>query len=89
MFGNGSGPVPAFDLDMLAAKGSLYVTRPTLMTYTAKREDLVAAAAELFDVIKSGKVKIEINQTYALKDAAQAHRDLEGRKTTGSTVLLP
>jgi NADPH2:quinone reductase len=89
MFGNGSGPVPPFDLGILAAKGSLYVTRPTLMTYTAKREDLEAAAAELFDVIKSGKVKIEINQTYALKDAAQAHRDLEGRKTTGSTVLLP
>jgi NADPH:quinone reductase len=89
MFGNGSGPVPPFDLGMLAAKGSLYVTRPTLMTYTAKREDLEAAAAELFDVIKSGKVKIEINQTYALKDAAQTHRDLENRKTTGSTVLLP
>ena len=89
MFGNGSGPVPPFDLGLLAAKGSLFVTRPTLMTYTAKREDLEAAAAELFDVIKSGKVKIEINQTYALKDAAQAHRDLEGRKTTGSTVLLP
>ena len=89
MFGNGSGPVPPFDLGILAAKGSLYVTRPTLVTYTAKREDLEAGAADLFDVIKSGKVKIEINQTYALKDAAQAHRDLEGRKTTGSTVLLP
>jgi NADPH2:quinone reductase len=89
MFGNGSGPVPPFDLGMLATKKSLYVTRPTLMTYTATREDLEAEAAELFDVIKSGKVKIEINQTYALKDAAQAHRDLEGRKTTGSTVLLP
>jgi NADPH2:quinone reductase len=89
IFGNGSGPVAAFDLNLLAAKGSLYVTRPTLMTYTAKREDLEAMAAELFDVVKSGKVKIEVNQTYALKDAAQAHRDLEGRKTTGSTVLLP
>jgi NADPH2:quinone reductase len=89
MFGNGSGPVPPFDLGLLAAKGSLYITRPTLMTYTAKREDLEAMAAELFDMIKSGKVKIEVNQTYALKDAAQAHRDLEGRKTTGSTVLLP
>jgi NADPH2:quinone reductase len=89
VFGNGSGPVAAFDLNLLAAKGSLYVTRPTLMTYTARREDLEAGAAELFGVIKSGKVKIEINQTYALKDAAQAHRDLEGRKTTGSTVLLP
>jgi NADPH2:quinone reductase len=89
MFGNGSGPVPAFDLGLLAAKGSLYVTRPTLVTYTARREDLEAGAEELFDVVKSGKVRIEINQTYALKDAAQAHRDLEGRKTTGSTVLLP
>jgi len=64
-------------------------TRPSLVSYTAKREDLEAAATELFEVIKSGKVKIEINQTYALKDAAQAHRDLEARKTTGSTVLLP
>jgi NADPH2:quinone reductase len=89
VFGNGSGPVAAFDLNLLAGKGSLYVTRPTLMTYTARREDLEEGAAELFGVIKSGKVKIEINQTYALKDAAQAHRDLEGRKTTGSTVLLP
>ena len=89
VFGNGSGPVPAFDLGMLAAKGSLYVTRPTLMTYTARRQDLEAGAKELFDVVKSGKVKIEINQTYKLADAAQAHRDLEGRKTTGSTVLLP
>jgi NADPH:quinone reductase len=88
VFGNGSGPVSAFDLNLLS-KGSYYVTRPTLMTYTAKREDLEAGAAELFDVIKSGKVKIEINQTYKLQDAAQAHRDLEGRKTTGSTVLLP
>jgi NADPH2:quinone reductase len=89
MFGNGSGPVPPFDLGLLAQKGSLFITRPTLMTYTAKREDLEASASELFDVVKSGKVKIEVNQTYALKDAAQAHRDLEGRKTTGSTVLLP
>jgi NADPH2:quinone reductase len=89
VFGNGSGPVAAFDLNLLAGKGSLYVTRPTLMTYTARREDLEEGAAELFGVIKSGKVKIEINQTYPLKDAAQAHRDLEGRKTTGSTVLLP
>jgi len=89
IFGNGSGPVAAFDLNLLAAKGSLYVTRPTLVTYTAKREDLEAMATELFDVVKSGKVKIEVNQTYALKDAAQAHRDLQGRKTTGSTVLVP
>jgi len=89
VFGNGSGPVAAFDLNLLAGKGSLYVTRPTLMTYTAKREDLEAMAADLFDIVKSGKVKIEVNQTYPLKDAAQAHRDLESRKTTGSTVLLP
>jgi NADPH2:quinone reductase len=89
VFGNGSGPVAAFDLNLLAGKGSLYVTRPTLMTYTALREDLEAGAKELFDVVKSGKVKIEINQTYKLQDAAQAHRDLESRKTTGSTVLMP
>ncbi|MCW5625891.1 MAG: quinone oxidoreductase [Burkholderiales bacterium] len=87
VFGNGSGPVPAFDLGLLAQKGSLFVTRPTLNTYVAKRADLVASAEELFDVVKSGKVKIEINQTYSLKDAAQAHRDLEGRKTTGSTIF--
>ena len=89
VFGNGSGPVPAFDLNLLAAKGSLYVTRPSLIVYTGRRQDLEATAKDLFDIVKSGKVKIEINQTYALKDAAQAHRDLEGRKTTGSTVLLP
>jgi NADPH2:quinone reductase len=89
MFGNGSGPVAAFDLNLLAAKGSLYVTRPSLMVYTARREDLEAGAKELFDVVKSGKVKIEVNQTYKLADAAQAHRDLEARKTTGSTILLP
>lgn len=88
VFGNGSGPVTGFDLNLLS-KGSYYVTRPTLMTYTAKRTDLVAAAEELFDVVKSGKVKIEVNQKFALKDAKQAHIDLEGRKTTGSTVLIP
>ena len=88
-FGNGSGPVPAFDLSLLADKGSLFVTRPTLMTYTARREDLEAAAEELFAVVESGQVKIEVNQTYALKDAAQAHRDLEARRTTGSSLLLP
>jgi len=87
VFGNGSGPVPAFDLGMLAAKGSLYVTRPTLATYTASRADLEAGAKDLFKVVQEGKVKIEINQRYALQDAAQAHRDLEGRKTTGSTVF--
>jgi NADPH2:quinone reductase len=88
-FGNASGPVPPFNMGILAQKGSLYVTRPTLMTYTAKREDLLASANELFDVVLSEAVKIEINQTYPLAEAAQAHRDLEARKTTGSTVLLP
>ena len=88
-FGNASGAVPPFELGQLAAKGSLYITRPTLVTYTAKRDDLVAGAKDLFDVVSSGKVKIEINHRYALKDAAQAHRDLEGRKTTGSTILVP
>lgn len=88
VFGNGSGPVTGVDLNVLA-KGSYYVTRPTLATYTARREDLVAGAKELFDVVKSGKVKIEVNQKFALKDAKQAHIDLEGRKTTGSTVLIP
>ncbi|HEX7811557.1 MAG TPA: quinone oxidoreductase [Burkholderiales bacterium] len=88
VFGNGSGPVTGVDLNTLA-RGSFYVTRPTLMTYTALREDLERGAKELFDVVKSGKVRIEINQTYKLADAAQAHRDLEARKTTGSTVLLP
>lgn len=88
LFGNGSGPVTGVDLNVLS-KGSYYVTRPTLVTYTARREDLVAAAKELFDVVKSGKVKIEVNQKFALKDAKQAHMDLEGRKTTGSTVLIP
>jgi NADPH:quinone reductase len=89
LFGNASGKVEPLDLGILAAKGSLFVTRPTLDTYVAKREELVATANELFDVVGRGIVKIEINQTYALKDAAQAHRDLEARKTTGSTVLVP
>ncbi len=89
LFGQSSGVVPPIDLGILSQKGSLYVTRPTLFTYVARREDLVATANELFDVVGKGIVKIEINQTYALKDAAQAHRDLEGRKTTGTTVLLP
>ena len=88
-FGNASGPVPPFELGILAPKGSLYVTRPTLATYTATRADLEATANELFDVVRSGKVKIEIHHTYPLKDAQQVHRDLEGRKTTGSIVMLP
>ncbi|MCB1716738.1 MAG: zinc-binding dehydrogenase, partial [Candidatus Competibacteraceae bacterium] len=88
-FGNASGAVDPFPPGMLAAKGSLFLTRPTLMDYTAKREDLLATANELFEVVSSGAVKIEINQTYPLAEAAQAHRDLEARKTTGSTILLP
>ncbi|WP_206932186.1 NADPH:quinone reductase [Roseococcus thiosulfatophilus] len=88
-YGNASGPVPPIDIGVLAAKGSLYLTRPTLASYTAKREDLVAVANDLFDVVAKGAVKMNVNQRYKLKDAAQAHRDLEARKTTGSTVLLP
>lgn len=88
-FGAASGPVKDFDTGILAAKGSLYLTRPTLMTYVAGDEALQANTADLFDVVGSGAVKIEVNQTYALADAVQAHKDLEGRKTTGSTVLLP
>jgi NADPH2:quinone reductase len=88
-FGNASGPVPAFEPGLLAAKGSLFLTRPSLMHYTAQRRDLVASAAELFDVVATGAVKIEVRQTYPLAETAQAHRDLEARKTTGSTVLLP
>ncbi|HXF54253.1 MAG TPA: quinone oxidoreductase [Hyphomicrobiaceae bacterium] len=88
-FGNSSGPVQAFDIITLAQKGSLFATRPTLVTYTAKREDLLANANDLFEMVGKGIVKIQVNQTYALKDAAQAHRDLEARKTTGATVLLP
>lgn len=88
-FGNASGPVPPVDIGVLAAKGSLYLTRPSLATYTAKRSDLEKVAADLFDVVSRGVVKIEVNQTYALKDAAAAHIALESRKTTGSTVLLP
>jgi NADPH2:quinone reductase len=88
-FGNASGAVPPFNIGLLAQKGSLFVTRPTLNTYCASAEDLQKAARELFRVVKSGKVRISINQTYPLKEAAQAHQDLEARKTTGSTVLLP
>ena len=89
LFGNASGPVDALNTGLLAAKGSLYVTRPTLISYTAKREELVAAARELFDLVLAGKIKVGPRQSYALKDAAQAHRDLEARKTTGSTILVP
>ncbi len=88
-YGNASGPVPPFEPGILSQKGSLFFTRPTLMHYTAKAEDLQASARELFDVVGSGAVRIKVSQTYPLSEAAQAHRDLEARKTTGSTVLLP
>jgi len=88
-FGNASGPLAPIDSAALASRGSLFFTRPTLFSYIAKRTDLEHTAQELFDVVLSGQVKIGINQTYALKDVAQAHRALEERRTTGSTVLLP
>lgn len=88
-FGNASGKIDNFDLGLLSAKGSLFATRPTLFTYIAKREDLVASSTALFDVVAKGVVTISVNQTYPLSAASEAHRDLEGRKTTGSTVLLP
>jgi len=88
-FGNSSGPVSSFSPAILAAKGSLYLTRPSLVAYTASRKELETSAKALFAVVKTGQVKIEINQTYSLKDAKKAHTDLESRKTTGSTVLVP
>ena len=88
-YGNASGPVPPVDLILLSQKGSLFITRPTLMTYTARRADLLELGRELFDRVAGGQLRIEVNQRYALRDAAQAHRDLEARKTTGSTILLP
>ena len=87
-FGSASGAVEPFSPSILAPKGSLYLTRPTLATYTRTREELEETTRELFEVVSQGIVKVAVNQTYALKDAARAHRDLEGRKTTGSTVLL-
>ncbi len=88
-FGQSSGKVAPLDVTVLSAKGSLYLTRPTIVHYTAAREDLVQSASALFDVVQRGAVRIEVNQTFPLKDAAEAHRALEARKTTGSTVLLP
>jgi NADPH2:quinone reductase len=88
-YGSASGPIKAFDINILQQKGSLFATRPTLNNYTAKREDLIATAGDLFKVVGSGKVNIPVNQKYALKDAQKAHRDLEGRETTGSSILLP
>ena len=88
-YGNASGPVAPFDLGVLSAKGSLFLTRPTLATYTAKRADLERVAGDLFAVVSSGAVKIQVNQSFPLKDAAKAHIALEARQTTGSTVLIP
>jgi NADPH2:quinone reductase len=89
LFGQASGPVGSFDPGLLATKGSLFLTRPSLVHYTARREDLLAHAADLFEVVEKGVVKVEIRQTYPLAEAAQAHQDLEARKTTGSTILIP
>src|SRR5215467_163169 len=86
-FGSSSGPIDAFNIGLLQTKGSLFATRPTLNTYAAKREDLLKLASETFDAIGSGKVKIPVNQKYALKDAQKAHRDLESRATTGASIL--
>lgn len=88
-FGQSSGPIPPFSISLLAQKGSLFATRPTLFVYNARREDLEASAVALFDVVLSGAVKIKINQRYALSEAGKAHSDLEGRRTTGTTILIP
>ncbi len=88
-FGQSSGPIPPFNMALLSQKGSLFATRPTLFTYIAKREELEASAAALFDVVSSGAVDVKINQRYALKDATKAHADLEGRHTTGTSILIP
>jgi NADPH2:quinone reductase len=88
-FGNASGAVPPFDIGVLARKGSLFLTRPTVFTYIARREDLERGAAELFEMLRTGKVEVEIGQSWPLAEAAEAHRALEGRRTTGSVVLLP
>jgi NADPH:quinone reductase len=88
-YGNASGPVPPVEISVLSAKGSLFLTRPSLVTYTAKRADLLATANDLFEVVRTGAVKIAVNQSFPLRDAAKAHRQLEARQTTGSTVLLP
>lgn len=87
-FGQSSGPVPPVDLSLLAQKGSLFLTRPSLMTYTEKREDLLIHAQDLFNVIRQGAVKVQVGQTYPLKEAQQAHRELEARKTSGSGILM-
>ncbi len=88
-FGQSSGPVPPFDLGAPARKGSLFLSRPTLVTYVAAREALVKASSELFDLVAKGIIRIEVGQSFPLKDAAEAHQQLESRKTTGTTVLIP
>jgi NADPH2:quinone reductase len=88
-FGNSSGKVTPFDVGILSQKGSLYLTRPTLATYTATRADLEATAREVFDVIREGKVTVEIRHKYPLSEAVQVHRDLQARRTVGSIVVLP
>ena len=88
-FGNSSGPIAAFDIGLLGQKGALFATRPSLVMYAATRPDLLRMADEMFALVRAGKIVSEARQTYALKDAAQAHRDLEARKTTGATLLLP
>jgi NADPH2:quinone reductase len=89
LFGQSSGPVPPFDPGKLAAKGSLFLTRPSLAHYTADRDELLERAGELFNWTASGKLKLRIERTFPLADAAEAHRQLEGRKTTGKVILLP
>jgi NADPH2:quinone reductase len=88
-FGSASGSIEAFNINILQTKGSLFCTRPTLIHYTASREDLVATSNDLFDMVGSGKVKIPVNQTYKLKDAQKAHRELHARETTGTSILVP
>ena len=88
-FGAASGAIPPFDIALLGKMGSLFLTRPTLFTYTAKRADLLAIAGDLMNMVASERITIPVNQRYALKDAPQAHDDLEGRRTTGSSVLVP
>ncbi len=88
-FGSASGPIAAFDMGLLGAKGALYATRPSLVTYAGTRPELLAMAAEVFAMVKAGKIVSDARQTHALKDAVQAHRDLHARKTTGATVLIP
>jgi len=88
-FGNASGPVETFDPGLLGKMGSLFLTRPSLFTYSARRQDLLAMADELFSIVLSGQVRLSINQRFPLQDAAVAHQELEARRTTGSTVLVP